>query len=335
MVKRGTAISSPDKKHVLTVSAQAGVGAAGPLSPASLRFALLLALSIPVFWSPLWTLANYSLRTGQHGYDKYSHALLIPLISAALVWRERNRAFLRVESSYRVGGLLFIAALALDTLTPRIVGPQATDSALALQLLGLVLFWVAAFVACYGPIAAGAVRFPLLFLLLIVPLPDVVLNLPIKAVQYGSAELCAAVFNLAGVPFLREGFVFTLPAVTIEVAKECSGIHSTFALFIVSLLAAYLLLSSLWARTLLVLSVLPVVCLSNGLRIAGLTLLASYVDPGFLHGSLHRQGGAGFFLMALAILYLVLLMLQRAERRRAKRQNIPAQSDRAIASRAA
>jgi len=295
-------------------STQANVGATSVWGlPNHIYFASLVAVSIPLFWSPLRTLADYSLRTGQHEFDKYSHALLIPLISALLVWRERNRAFRKIERSYAVGGLMFFTALSLDAL-PRIAGWPRAEGALSLQLPGLALFWAAAFISCYGTQAAGAMRFPLLFLLLMVPLPNVILDPLLKLVQFGSAEFCSATFSVFGVPFMRDGFVFTLPAVSIEVAKECSGIHSSIALFIVSLIAAYLFLSSLWARTLLAVCVVPVVSLSNGVRIAGLSLLASYIDPGFLYGSLHRQGGAAFFLLALSMLYLVLRLLRRLDR---------------------
>jgi exosortase/archaeosortase family protein len=55
--------------------------------------------------------------------------------------------------------------------------------------------------------------------------------------------------------------------------------------------------------------------LKNGIRIATLTLLSIYVDPGFLRGRLHRDGGIVFFLLGLLLLYPVLLFLQHGESR--------------------
>ena len=46
-----------------------------------------------------------------------------------------------------------------------------------------------------------------------------------------------------------------------------------------------------------------------------LTLLACYVDPSFLYGKLHRQGGVVFFLLGLALLAPLLWLLQRSEPR--------------------
>jgi exosortase/archaeosortase family protein len=53
--------------------------------------------------------------------------------------------------------------------------------------------------------------------------------------------------------------------------------------------------------------------IKNGVRIATLTLLANYVNPQFLFGRLHRQGGFVFFLLGLALLLPVFWWLKRRE----------------------
>jgi hypothetical protein len=50
-----------------------------------------------------------------------------------------------------------------------------------------------------------------------------------------------------------------------------------------------------------------------------LTLLALHVDPSFLTGRLHHEGGIFFFLLALAIMYPVWKLLYRSERKTAGR----------------
>jgi exosortase len=150
-----------------------------------------------------------------------------------------------------------------------------------------------------------------------VPIPDFVLNQAIFWLQSGSAEVSHAFFELMGVPVLRNGFIFSLPGVNIEVAKECSGIRSSLALFITSLLAGHLFLRSTWTKVVLALITLPLLVIKNGIRIVTVTLFSIYVDPGFLTGSLHQQGGILFFLVALAFLTPVLRLLQTSERSRA------------------
>jgi exosortase len=127
--------------------------------------------------------------------------------------------------------------------------------------------------------------------------------------------MVAALFTLTGTPYLREEFVFTLPKFVIEVADECSGIRSTIALLLTTLIAGHLFLGSGWARLFLVLAIFPVTILKNGIRIVSLSLLASHVNPDFLIGRLHSDGGIVFFLMALALLAPVLNLLRFSELR--------------------
>ena len=81
-----------------------------------------------------------------------------------------------------------------------------------------------------------------------VPIPVIVVERTVSVLQKGSAEACYALFRLVGVPFLRRGFQFSLPGVDIEVAEQCSGIHSGLSLFIAGLLAGQFLLQGVWKK---------------------------------------------------------------------------------------
>jgi len=285
-----------------------------PGSARNALFFLLVIVSIFVFWKPLRTLVDYSTRGG-HQYDHYSHTLLIPFVSLGLVFFERRKIFKTVQYSLTIGPALLLVGVLLNWPALRALLPLGAEELLSTKILGLVLFWIGGFILCYGTPAFQAGMFALLFLLLSVPIPGSILDKPLTAVQYGSTEVCSLIFSLSGVPVFRHGTMFSLPDISVEVAKICSGIHSTLALFIVSLLAGHLFLSSAWRKVVLVLFTLPIVCITNGSRIAGLTLLAVYVDPSFMHGSLHQGGGAGFFLAATAILLGGLGLLRKGEKK--------------------
>jgi exosortase len=121
-------------------------------------------------------------------------------------------------------------------------------------------------------------------------------------------------FRLSGIPFLKEGPVFHLPGMSIEVAKECSGIRSSLALFITAILAGHLFLKTDWKKFILVLSVFPITVLKNGIRIATLSSLAVYVDQRFIIDSfLHRAGGFLFYIPALVLLGIALWWLRKSE----------------------
>jgi len=275
----------------------------------SAYFAFLFILTLVVFWAPVSTLIRFSFQE-----ELYSHTILIPLMSASLLILERKRIFAHVDSHWPAG-LGLLAAGAMLSLFGRSGSASAGEEGqLSIAIFALVVSWVGAFLLCYGLCAFRAALFPVLFLFLTVPIPEFLLNHAINGLQHGSAEVSYVAFQLLGVPVFRTEFVFALPGLTIEVAKECSGIRSSLALFITTLLAGHLLLRSTWTKVVLALITLPLLVIKNGIRIVTVTLLSIYVDPGFLTGSLHQQGGILFFLVALAFLTPVLRLLRTSER---------------------
>jgi exosortase len=276
-------------------------------------FAGLVVLSVLVFWKVLHALAMLSLDR-----ESSSHILLIPVLSIYLLYTERPRIFQEVRSSAVGGGAVVLTAIALYVFVASHVSLRDPEQFLPGATLAIVLLWLGGFLLCYGAAAWRRAAFSLLFLLLMVPLPQAVLERSIYLLQQGSTEIAFLLFKAVGVPVLRQGFILAVPSVTIEVAKECSGIRSSVALFITCLLAAHLFLRTRWRMLLLVLLAFPLAIVKNGIRITTLTLLSIYVDQGFLTGRLHHEGGFVFFFLALAILFPVLLLLQRSEGSAAK-----------------
>jgi len=244
--------------------------------------------------------------------DDYSHSMLIPLISMLLIYWRRTEIFARPASTCYAGLVPFLAGLALYGVARHgsAMSPQEAGSSLSLSILGLVAACLGAFLFTYGWPAFRAALFPLGFLLFMVPMPSVLLAKIIYGLQQGSSAAVALLLRAIGVPFFREGFVFHLPGISIEVAQECSGIRSSIALLITTLLAAQFLLRSNWRKLALCLLVFPVALLKNGLRIATLSTLAVYVNHDFLFGWLHRSGGFVFFFIGLTVLWGALRLLR-------------------------
>ena len=271
-------------------------------------FVLFVFLSAFFFERALSALVWYSLHD-QSG----SHIVLIPFISIFLIYSEKERIFADARTSVGFGIVLILAATSVYWLAGRNAWFGGGRQWLSLATFLVVWTWVAGFLACYGGRALRAAIFPLLFLLLMVPLPDPVMAQTVHFLQQGTAAVALFILKAAGVPVLRHGFVFSVPGFTIEIASECSGIRSSIALFITALLAAHFFLRTPWKMLLLVALTFPLALIKNGIRVATLTLLSMYVDPGFLYGSLHRDGGFVFFFLALAMLAPVLLLLQKSE----------------------
>jgi exosortase len=275
-----------------------------------LVFAGWIVATCLLFLRPLAAFVTYSLSN-----DNASHLVLIPAITVWLLYLERDRIFKVPASDGRTAALFFGLGTALALLA-LFAGPHwSALNQLSLYVLGLILLWVAGFAFFFGRPALQSARFPLVFLLLTIPIPDFLLDKAVYLLQKGSAEIAAVLFDWSGVPVLRDGFVFHLAHVNIEVAKECSGIRSSLALLILAILVAHFYLDTFWKQAILVIAGLFVMILKNGVRIVTLTLLASYVDPGFLYGRLHREGGVVFFLLGLLLLAPLLWFLQRTERK--------------------
>ena len=270
-----------------------------------------VVLSGLIFYNTMTALVKYSLQD-----ESSSHIILIPLISFFLLYIERQTVFSITRASIATGIGLALGGLILDWLAGRSPFPQDGNWPLSLETLALVLVWIGGFVLFYGFVASRAATFPLLFLLLMVPLPAVILDWIIRALQEGSTDGAYLIFQAVGTPVSRNGFLLSLPGVTIEVAKECSSIRSSIALLITCLLAAHMYLRSAWKIAGLLLLGLLLSVVKNAIRIATLTLLSIYVDPSFLTGRLHHEGGFVFFFLALLLLWPVFLWLERSDKPR-------------------
>ncbi len=274
-------------------------------------FVAFVLISSLAFYKTLSALVQYSLHD-----PSSSHIILIPFVSFVLLYLERQKVFSVRASSMAPGLIVASGALILYWCAHRGFIPRDGNWDLSLEILAVILVWIGGYICCYGTAALTAGSFSLLFLVLMIPAPDPILNWVINALQEGSTDVAFSIFKLVGTPVLRHGFVLMLPSVTIEVAQECSSIRSSMALFITCLLASHLYLRTGWKKWVLVLLSLPLSLIKNGIRVATLTLLSIYVDPSFLTGSLHHQGGFVFFFLALLMLLPVFLWFERSDNRR-------------------
>jgi exosortase/archaeosortase family protein len=80
-----------------------------------------------------------------------------------------------------------------------------------------------------------------------------------------------------------------------------------------ALVMANLFLRSNWRKALLVLACIPLSVLKNAIRILVIAELGTRVNPSFLHGNLHRQGGIIFLGLAVLILLVLLWILRKSE----------------------
>ncbi len=228
----------------------------------------------------------------------YSYGLLIPFISAYLVWVDRA-ALLSVET--RAAPLLGGAVL-LGGLGMLVVG--SAGAIISLQQLSLLASLAGTIILVWGTRMLKAVRLPIAYLLFMVPVWEVVTDRLHFPFQMVSAKLGVFLLHMVGVPAYRQGVFIELPRVTLEIAEVCSGVNYLLAVLALGIPLAHLSVEGWRRQVLLVVGAVAIAAFSNGLRVAVIGVLAYAGFDGDIHGPFHVLQG----LFVSAIGYVALFV---------------------------
>ena len=281
----------------------------------ALSFAALTAVSLMFWWHPLARTLVLALTN-----DAYTHILLVLPLSAGLIyvgWKFGDAKALRIDEqpSFQRGAALLALALSLSmgSYARWGMGPASGDVRLSLAMFALVTWWIASVVFCFGLRTLRSFALPLCFLFLLVPVPDVVLSALVRWLQNGSAWTATLLFRAVGDPVQRSGVFISLAKLNLEVAEECSSIRSSCLLAMTTIVLAQLFLRVWWRKALLIAVAIPLSVAKNGLRIFTIAELGTRVDPGFLKGKLHHEGGIVFLGIAVVAVVAMLWALRKSE----------------------
>ncbi len=282
-------------------------------SPALRTFIVAVAVLILLFCLPLYHLVRFALQS-----SLYSYIVLIPFVSLYLAWQRRSAEPDHSTPNRPLAFLLFgigLAALGGWSI-PLLSGASfAREDSLALTTLSFVGFFAGICIWFLGRQTLRVFLFPLSFLIFMIPMP-VALESAIETVlQYGSATVAHGLFVITGTTVFADGLIFQLPGITLKIAPECSGIHSTLALLITSIVAGSFFLRSPGRRAVLALAVFPLALLRNGFRVFVLGELCVHISPDMIDSYIHHHGGPIFFVLSLIPFSLLLLLLIRSERK--------------------
>lgn len=207
----------------------------------------------------------------------YSFCFLVPPTSILLAWKRRKRIS-EAKSSPSAWGLalgfsavgltlfLDISGLSLNFLTP-------------VLLIGIL---AGAIWALYGFAVVRLLAFPLLFLLMLLPVPPVL----IEAIDYPLQTFCARVTlllaTLVGIPAHRSGATIYLPNFTMGIAPACNGLRSSLTLLALAILLCYLSDGSWKAKLSVVALAVPLAYLANFFRLLTDAVVVNALGPRFL-----------------------------------------------------
>lgn len=274
-------------------------------------FAVVLSA---VFWRPLLGLLEFAPHQ-----ELYSHILLIPFVSGYLMWIKRREPVPASQPNRALAVLPLLAGLAVLGLYQfgmRRGWTFEDADYLAVMTLAFLCFLLSGAFIFVPRNYLKSLTFPIAFLVFCVPFPIFLRDGIEDFFQWGSAHVAYAMFIVARMPVLKSGTHFLLPGFSMQIAPECSGIHSSLVLFITSLVGAYLFLETPVRRWVLVLSIVPLALLRNGLRVFSLGEIGVHFYPDVLDSWFHHHGGALFFLLSLVPLFLLLVFLMKGEARR-------------------
>jgi exosortase D (VPLPA-CTERM-specific) len=277
-----------------------------PGSPARLYalFAIVAAVAIVPFARVLGDLYNiWNLK------PEYSHGIIIPLLSAFLIWRQREQLRSLPFTGSWMGLLLIAVGLAL-----RFIGELTTmftieHYAFLIVLYGLVL-------ALTGPTIFRRLWVPLLMLVFAVPLPSFFNNSLSLQLQFLSSMLGVWVIRAAGISVLLEGNIIDLGNFQLEVAEACSGLRYLLPLMTLAFIVAYLFRGPFWKRAAIFLSSVPITVAMNSLRIGFIGITVEHWGPGMAEGTLHDFEGWLVFMFSTGALLLTAVALAGVGRSR-------------------
>jgi len=272
---------------------------------------ILLFLGVCIFALPLKELIAMSLDS-----ELYSFIPLIFVTSGYLVISGRREIFDDPAWSFGYGASVLMLSLAAGVAGLRNASLLLPKDYLSVMTFSFWLFVAGAFILIFGKRSFMKAIFPLGMLMFIIPFPEMILDKIVGFLQIASYTVTSWIFHTLGFFPIQEGFMFKFPDITIEVARQCSGIRSSMALVILSLLCGHFFLRSSFNRILLVISAVLIAIFKNGVRIVGLTLSAIYVDPRIMSGPIHKKGGYPVFILAFLMLIAVVAVMKKLEKRR-------------------
>lgn len=226
----------------------------------------------------------------------YTHGLLAVPAAAWLLWRRRE-ALRSVERRPSYAGAVIVAA----SLALFLAGQAAVEFFVTrLSLLGVL---AGVIVQLAGWQQLRLCLFPLCLIGLAIPLPALVFNQIAFPLQLLASRCGELALEIARVPVVREGNVIRLDRATLEVAEACSGVRSLMSLGTFALVSGSFGRQTPLARGLVLASVVPIVLVANGLRVAGAGVLAHRYGGEMAEGFLHTFSGWLFFGAAVLLLF--------------------------------
>lgn len=265
---------------------------------AALRAASVTALAIATFAPILYYMALHWKSDAN-----YSHGFLVAPLALYFAW-ERLPQLKQAPIDPTWWGVVPLLAGSLALTVGRLgVELMSMRIAFVLTLIGILLLTL-------GRSPSRILAFPLLFLFLMVPLPQSLVNVIAFPLQLTAANLAVGALHRLGIPVLLEGNVIHLAETQLFVAEACSGLRSLMALSTLGVVFAYFFRKNFFERAILIASTIPIAILVNAFRVGLSGYLTHRYGSGAAEGTIHQLEGFLTFGLAFAVLLLEAWLLK-------------------------
>ena len=238
------------------------------------------------------------------GSEEYSYGVMVPFVSAFLVWRKSHELAEFDYRGSRAGLTLLLAGIALYWIGELASLQIFLQYALLTVLLGGV--W-----AVVGNAVFKRIWIPIFFIFFAIPLPAFLYHGLSAQLQLISSRLGVSFIRLCDISVFLEGNVIDLGPMRLQVAEACNGLRYLFPLISVAFMCAYFYRAAFWKRAVVFLSSLPVTIIMNSFRIGMIGVLVEYFGKPMAEGFLHDFEGWIVFMGCTGILVLEMWALAR------------------------
>jgi exosortase len=258
----------------------------------------LVWLLLAILYAPILTI----LYKSRWETIDYTHAYFILPVSLWLAWRKRKiLAKLSREESAQPRKTLWGIDLGLFWLgigmAMFILGWRKDYLFVSSLSVIPVLFGTLSYL--YNPQVARALRFPILYLLLMVPPPLGVLDAITIPMRYGTSLVAYLILRSFFLPITHDGLLLSVEGQQLFMGPACSGFRSLITLVSLGLVYVYLSKSSFKKRMVLLVSIIPLALFGNLVRVIILCLIAYYFGEKAASGFFHNFSGMVMFIVAL------------------------------------
>jgi len=226
----------------------------------------------------------------------YSHGFLVPIISLFIIWMMRKELVDIEKKESQKGLIIFIIGLVLQGMAVIYIIRFLSGLSLLISIFGIILY-------LYGWEFTKKISFPIIFLLLAIPVPFVDMVAP--PAQTISAVTSTNFASMLGIPVVRDGLLLNTPSGSFEVALECSGLRSIISLLTLSIIYAFILEGGLLMKMSIVLSSIPLAMAGNILRITSVLGINNIYGKDIAIAYFHDFSSLLIFSIALIGLFLV------------------------------